>query len=61
MVNMLKDASGCDITVGQNGLVWIKGEPENEAMVARIIKIIEKESHMPGLTDKIKRMLEKGG
>ncbi len=60
MINQLKDATGCDISVGQNGLVWIKGEPEKIAMVARAIKIIERESHLPGLTEKIKKSLEKG-
>ena len=60
MIKSLKDASGCEITVGQNGLVWIKGEPEKAAMVGRAIKVIERESHLPGLTDKIKHMLEGG-
>lgn len=62
MIKMLKDLSGCDINVGQNGLVWIKGTPEKESLVARAIKRIEKESHTKGLTDKIKNMLGgKGG
>jgi exosome complex component RRP4 len=58
MIKTLKDLSGCDIIVGQNGLVWIKGIPEKEAIVAAAIKRIEKESHTSGLTDKIKGMLE---
>ena len=60
MIKMLKDHSNCDITVGQNGLIWIKGDAEKQALVSRIIKVIEKESHLPGLTDKIKVMLESG-
>ena len=60
MIKMLKDHSNCDITVGQNGLIWIKGDAEKQALVSRIIKVIEKESHLPGLTDKIKHMLEGG-
>ncbi len=58
MIKLLKNYSGCDIVVGQNGLVWIKGTPEKEALVANVIKKIEKESHTKGLTDKIKAMLE---
>jgi exosome complex component RRP4 len=58
MVKMIKDASGCDIVVGQNGWIWIKGTPETEAKVEAIIKKIEREAHMKGLTDKIKAMLE---
>lgn len=57
MIKMLKDLSGCDIVVGQNGLVWIKGTPEKESLVAKAIKRIERESHTKGLTDKIKTML----
>ena len=58
MIKLLKDNSGCDVVVGQNGLVWIKGLPEKEALVARAIKLIEKESHKTGLTDKIKALME---
>jgi len=58
MVKMIKDASGCDVVVGQNGWIWIKGTPETEAKVEAIIKKIEREAHMKGLTDKIKAMLE---
>ena len=58
MIKMLKDASKCDILVGQNGWVWIKGEPERTMKVIEAIKKIEKESHTRGLTDGIKKMLE---
>jgi exosome complex component RRP4 len=60
MINLLKDTSGCDVVVGQNGLVWIKGTADKEALVANAIKIIEKESHKKGLTDRIKQILEGG-
>ena len=58
MVKMIKDMSGCDVVVGQNGWIWIKGTPESEAKVELIIKKIEREAHIKGLTDKIKAMLE---
>ncbi|MBS3102830.1 RNA-binding protein [Candidatus Woesearchaeota archaeon] len=59
MVSMIKDATGCNITVGQNGLVWIEGTPENEFLAIQTIRKIENESHLSGLTDKIKAYLEK--
>jgi exosome complex component RRP4 len=59
MIKMLKDFSNCDVLVGQNGWIWIKGTPEKEALVAKAIKKIEKESHVSGLTDRIKEMLSK--
>ena len=57
MVNLIKDATGTEIVVGQNGLVWINGAPDKEALVERIIGMIEAESHKRGLTDKVKQML----
>jgi len=59
MVMMIKDATKCNITVGQNGLIWIDGEPINELLAIQTIRKIEKESHISGLTDKIKEYLEK--
>lgn len=59
MVTMIKDATGCKITVGQNGLIWIDGEPKLELISVNTIKKIAKESHLSGLTDKIKAYLDK--
>ncbi len=59
MVVMIKDATKCNITVGQNGLIWIDGEPMNELLAIQAIRKIERESHLSGLTDKIKEFLEK--
>lgn len=61
MVIMIKDATKCSITVGQNGLIWIDGEPMSELLAIQTIRKIEKESHLSGLTDKIKELLEKNG
>lgn len=59
MVSMIKDATGCRIIVGQNGVVWIDGEPENDVIAVNAIKKIEEEAHLAGLTDRIKAYLEK--
>ena len=59
MVMMIKDATNCNISVGQNGVIWIDGEPINELLAILTIRKIEKESHLTGLTDKIKEFLEK--
>ena len=58
MVTMIKEATNCNIIVGQNGLMWIDGDPINELLAIQTIKKIEKESHLSGLTDKIKEFLE---
>ena len=57
MINMIKDKTGCKIVVGQNGLVWVKGNEDMEQIVKNIIKLIEREAHTSGLTDRIKNRL----
>ncbi len=60
MVSMIKQATGCNIIVGQNGLVWINSEdPQMELLAVEVIKKVEAEAHQSGLTDKIKDFLEK--
>lgn len=59
MVAMLKQETGCRIFIGQNGLVWIEGKEDMIALVARIIKMIERDSHTSGLTDKVSAILKK--
>ncbi len=55
MVNMIKSKTGCEISIGQNGIVWIRGDDKSKAVQA--IMTIEKESHTSGLTEKIEKML----
>jgi exosome complex component RRP4 len=50
MVKQLKNKTDCKIIVGQNGLVWIKGDHANTA--AKAVKKIEEEAHINGLTEK---------
>ncbi len=57
MIQAIKDATGCQITVGQNGFIWLKGEPAKEIIAREAIDIIEKNSHVSGLTEKIKGFL----
>ena len=59
MVSLIKDKTGCKITVGQNGRVWIQGEnPEAELLATQAILKIDSESHTNGLTDEITKFLE---
>ena len=57
MINMIKDKTKCKIVVGQNGLVWVKGNEDMEQLTRRIIHLIEDEAHTSGLTNKIKNKL----
>ena len=57
MINMIKDQTRCEVVVGQNGVVWVKGKPEMERVVQKVVKTIEEEAHTSGLTDRIRDML----
>ena len=60
MINMIKEKTGCRISVGQNGLVWIQGDdPKKEMIATKAIDEIEKKSHTNGLTDEITKFLSK--
>ena len=58
MVSMIKEHTGCKVVVGQNGLIWLEGEPKMEHLAVKTIRLIESQSHISGLTDKIKGFLE---
>ncbi len=60
MIQMIKEYTNCKIYVGQNGVIWIAGSPDDIIRVIKAIRIIESEAHIYGLTDKIKEFLERG-
>lgn len=58
MVTMIKNATDTQITVGQNGLIWLRGrDPEKELIAVETIRKIEREAHKQGLTDTIQSFL----
>lgn len=59
MISMIKEATGCWIIVGQNGMVWLQGEPHAELLALQAIRMIQSESHLSGLTNRMKDSLEK--
>lgn len=60
MINLIKKESDCNITVGQNGLIWIKGNKiEDELLVKKAIMFVSEKSFASGLTDEVKKWFEK--
>ncbi len=60
MVSMIKKETGCQVTIGQNGLILINGKtPEDEQLAIMAIRKIEEEAHTSGLTDRIAEMIRK--
>ncbi|MCR4324049.1 MAG: exosome complex RNA-binding protein Rrp4 [Nanoarchaeota archaeon] len=62
MVKMIKDATGCDITVGQNGKVWISGKSiDKEVATKEIVEFIVDNSTIAGLTEEVEKFIKKKG
>ncbi|UCB57985.1 MAG: S1 RNA-binding domain-containing protein [Thermoplasmatales archaeon] len=59
MISLIKKYTNSRIFVGQNGRIWIDGEPNRVKKVIDIINMIEQESLSYGLTNKIEDLLKK--
>jgi len=59
MIEMIRDKIGCKIVVGQNGRVWLDSNDTDKLDFAiRIIRKIEENAHISGLTDKISALID---
>lgn len=60
MINIIKDNTHCQITVGQNGWVWIKGESVDDELRARkAVEYIAQNVHISGLTEHMEEWFTK--
>lgn len=54
MITLIKEKTGCEITVGQNGWVWIQGPNSDAEIRARkAVEYVADKVHMGGLTEKM--------
>ncbi len=54
MINLIKDKTKCNITVGQNGWIWIKGPTaDDEIKARRAIEFVADKVFINGLTEKV--------
>jgi exosome complex component RRP4 len=61
MIKLIKEKTGCRITVGQNGVVWILGDKIKDELNAKeAIRFVTEQSFISGLTDKLKEWFENG-
>ncbi len=59
MISLIKDETKCRITVGQNGLIWIKGDKiEDELLAKKAILHVAEKSFISGLTEEMKKWFE---
>jgi exosome complex component RRP4 len=62
MVKIIRNATDCNLTVGQNGVVWIKSNKiENEILAKKIIDYIVENSVLVGLTEKVEKYIKSLG
>jgi len=60
MIGLIKEKTGCNITVGQNGWIWIKGASTDAEIKARkIIEFVAEKPFVVGLTEKVEDWFEK--
>lgn len=59
MVSLIKERTGCTITVGQNGWIWIKGpSTDSEIKARKVIDMVAGKVHVSGLTEKVEGWFE---
>ena len=59
MISLIRDFTHVRMFVGQNGLIWLDGDPEGVHHTAYVIRLIEERGHLPGLTDAVREYLER--
>ena len=60
MIQTIARYTGARIVVGQNGRIWIDGEPEQLVRVRECLQLIETEGHRSGLTERVEQFLRQG-
>ncbi len=58
MISLIKQFTNCRMFVGQNGRIWVDGEMDDIVNAISVIKRIEDEAQVLGLTESIRSMLE---
>lgn len=57
MITLLKKFTNCRIFVGKNGRIWVDGEVEGIQKIEKAIRLIERDAHTYGLTERVTALL----
>lgn len=57
MINLISERTGCDIRVGQNGVVVVNGTPEGMAKALEAIGMVEDEAHAADLMTRVESIV----
>jgi exosome complex component RRP4 len=60
MIQTITRHTGARVVVGQNGRIWIDGEPDQLVRVRAVLSLIEEEGHRSGLTERVESLLRSG-
>jgi exosome complex component RRP4 len=60
MIQTIIRHTGARIVVGQNGRIWVDGEPDQLVRIRECLRLIEEEGHRSGLTERVERYLRTG-
>lgn len=61
MSKLIEKATGCELIIGQNGLVLVRGPPDGVLKAIKAIKLVEQQAHISGLTQSVQALLTQGG
>ena len=57
MINFISEKTGCDVRVGQNGVVVVNGAPDGIPKAVKAVKMVEEEAHAADLMTKMEAFL----
>ena len=57
MIQTIREHTGAEVAVGQNGRVWVNGPPEAIRRVSEVLRIIEANAQHSGLTERVESYL----
>ncbi len=59
MISLIKKYTGCRLVVGQNGRIWIDGDPDDILIAMGAVNMISDQAHVHGLTNNVKEYLQR--
>ena len=57
MIQTIREHTGAEVAVGQNGRIWVNGSPEAIRRVSEVLRIIEANAQHSGLTERVESYL----
>jgi exosome complex component RRP4 len=58
MISLIKKYTACRLVVGQNGRIWIDGDPDDILIAMGAVRMIADQAHVHGLTNNVKEFLQ---